>query len=161
MCLEKSSGFIVNVIEEIRRISKTLSVPGMVMGLFDSIRSLLTDLIIVHALKIEFQTTGVNEDDLDERLQLTIFRIVQEQLNNILKHSKATHATINLTRQGNEIILFISDNGRGCNILEAEKGVGHINIMNRVEFYHGSVTTVSKPGEGYQLKVVLPLNGLR
>jgi len=161
MCLEKSSGFIVNVIEEIRRISKTLSVPGMVMGLFDSIRSLLTDLIIVHALKIEFQTTGVEEENLDDRLQLTIFRIVQEQLNNILKHSKATHATINLTRQGNEIILFISDNGRGCNILEAEKGVGHINIMNRVEFYHGSVTTVSKPGEGYQLKVVLPLNGLR
>jgi len=113
----------------------------------------------VHALKIEFQTTGVEEEDLDERLQLTIFRIVQEQLNNILKHAKATCATIHLTRPGNEIILLISDNGNGCTILEEEKGVGIINIRSRVELYHGKVTIVSLPGEGYALKVVLPLTG--
>lgn len=159
MCLEKSSGFIVNVIEEIRRISKTLSTPGMVIGLFDSIKNLLNDLIMIHAIKIEFQGAGIDEENLDERLQLTIFRIVQEQLNNILKHAKATHATINLIKQENEIVLRISDNGDGCNILESKKGVGIINIKDRAELYHGSVTTVSKPGEGYELKVVLPLNG--
>jgi PAS domain S-box-containing protein len=157
MCLHKSSGFIVNVIEEIRRISKTLSTPGMNMGLFDSIRMLLDDLIMVHALKIEFQTTGVAEEDLDERLQLTIFRIVQEQLNNILKHAKATCATINLTRLANKITLLISDNGNGCNILEEETGIGISNIKSRAELYHGKVTIVSLPGEGYALKVVLPL----
>jgi PAS domain S-box-containing protein len=157
MCLNKSSGFIVNVIEEIRRISKTLSTPGMNMGLFDSIRMLLDDLIMVHALKIEFQTTGVVEENLDERLQLTIFRIVQEQLNNILKHAKATRATINLTRLANKIILLISDNGNGCNILEEETGIGISNIKSRAELYHGKVTIVSLPGEGYALKVVLPL----
>jgi PAS domain S-box-containing protein len=157
ICLDKSSGFIVNVIEEIRRISKALLTPGMVMGLFDSIRMLLDDLLMVQALKIDFQTTGVNEDDLDERLQLTIFRIVQEQLNNILKHAKATCAAIHLTRLRNEIILLISDNGNGCDILQEEKGVGIINIKSRVELYHGKVTIVSPPGEGYALKVVLPL----
>ena len=159
MCLEKSSGFIVNVIEEIRRISKTLSTPGMTMGLFDSIKIILDDLMVLHALKIEFQNAGTNEEDLDERLQLTIFRIVQEQLNNILKHAKATHAIINLSRKGNDIYLLISDNGEGSNILEVDKGVGIINIKSRAEFYHGSVTVVSKPGEGYELKIVLPLNG--
>jgi PAS domain S-box-containing protein len=157
MCLEKSCGFIVTVIEEIRRISKTFSAPGMVMGLFESIRLLLDDLIMVHALKIEFQTTGVGEEDLDERLQLTIFRIVQEQLNNILKHAKAAFASISLTRRQNEVILIISDNGNGCNILEEEKGVGIINIRSRAELYHGKVTIESMPGEGYALKVVLPL----
>jgi PAS domain S-box-containing protein len=157
MCLEKSSGFIVNVIEEIRRISKTLSTPGMNMGLFDSIKILLGDLIMVNALKIEFQTSGVDEENMDERLQLTIFRIVQEQLNNILKHAKATHATINLTKQEDEIFLVISDNGEGSNILEAEKGIGIINIRSRAKLYHGRVTIASKPGEGYELKVVLPL----
>jgi two-component system, NarL family, sensor histidine kinase UhpB len=85
---------------------------------------------------------------------------VQEQLNNILKHAKATYATINLTRRGNEIILLISDNGNGCNILEEGKGVGIVNIKSRAEFYHGSVTIVSRPGEGYELKVVFPLNVL-
>jgi PAS domain S-box-containing protein len=158
MCLEKSSGFIVNVIEEIRRISKTLSTPGMIMGLFESIEILLDDLITVHAIKIEFQADGINEEEMDEKLQLTIFRIVQEQLNNILKHANATYATINLRKQENEIVLLISDNGNGCNILKKEKGVGILNIKSRAELYNGIVTTISKPGEGYTLKVVLRLN---
>jgi PAS domain S-box-containing protein len=157
MCLEKSSGFIVNVIEEIRKISKTLSTPGMIMGLFESINILIDDLITVHAIKIEFQKDGVDEEDLDEKLQLTIFRIVQEQLNNILKHANATNATINLTIQGNEIILLISDNGNGCTISKEGKGVGITNIKSRAELYHGIVKTVSNPGEGYALKVVLRL----
>jgi PAS domain S-box-containing protein len=157
MCLEKSSGYIMNVIEEIRRISKTLSTPGMVMGLFDSIEILLEDLIAVHAIKIEFQKEGVAEEDLDEKLQLTIFRIVQEQLTNILNHANATCAAINLTKQANEITLLISDNGNGCNILKEGKGVGMMNIRSRAELYHGIVTTVSNPGEGYALKVVLRL----
>jgi signal transduction histidine kinase len=131
----------------------------MVMGLFDSIKLLLDDLIMAHALKIEFQAAGVDEETLDERLQLTIFRIVQEQLNNILKHAKATCATIHLTRMGNKIILLISDNGNGCNILEEEQGVGFINIKSRAELYHGNVSIVSMKGEGFALKVVLHLTG--
>lgn len=157
-CLDKSSGYILKVIEEIRRISKTLSTPSMVMGLFESIKILLDDLTMIHAIKIEFRDAGIDEKDLDERLQLTIFRIVQEQLNNILKHAKATRATIDLIKEQNEIVLRITDNGVGCNISEEEKGVGNMNIKSRVELYHGRVTIVSKPGEGYDLKVVLPLN---
>jgi len=158
MCLEKSSGFIVEVIEEIRRISKTLSTPGMIMGLLDSIHILLDDLITVHAIKIDFQEDGINEEEMDEKLQLTIFRMVQQQLNNILKHANATCATINLTKQGNEIVLLISDNGNGCDILKEGKGVGIMNIKSRAELYNGSVTTISNPGEGYALKVALRLN---
>src|SRR5580658_3505633 len=157
MCLEKSSDYIMNVIEEIRRISKTLSTPGMIMGLLESIKILLDDLITVHAIKIEFHEEGINEVELDEKLQLTIFRIVQEQLNNILKHANATSATINLTKHGNEIILLISDNGIGCDILKEGMGIGIINIKSRAELYSGIVTTVSKPHEGYVLKVVLRL----
>ena len=158
MCLDKSSGFILEVINEIRRISKTLSTPGIVIGLSDSIKILLADLIMVHAIKIEFHEVDVTEEDLDQRLQLTIFRIVQEQLNNILKHAQATRATIKLTRKRSELILRISDNGIGCNILEPEKGIGIVNIRSRAELYHGKVTIVSKPGDGYKLKVVLPCN---
>ena len=157
MCLDKSCGFIVNVINEIRRISKTLSTPGMVMGLVDSIRILIDDLITIDAIKIEFEV-DIHEEDLDERLQLTIFRIVQEQLNNISKHAKATQASINLTSQGNEIVLLISDNGKVHDVTEGPGDVGIINIRSRAESYHGSVTNVSKRGKGCELKVVLLLN---
>jgi signal transduction histidine kinase len=165
--LEKSCGFIVNVIDEIRRISKVLVLPGMhIIGLFDNIKNLLHDLALVHPIKIKFHKENIAEKDLDEKLQLTIFRIVQEQVNNILKHSKAAHASISLSRQGNEILLLISDDGKGCDIQKERKpagiinGVGIINIKSRSELYGGSVTIISQPGAGYELKVVLLLNVL-
>jgi PAS domain S-box-containing protein len=156
--LEKSSGYIVDVIEEIRKISKTLIPPGMhILGLFDSIKILLDDLSMIHPIKIEFQQEGIDKKDLDEKIQLNIFRIVQEQLNNILKHSQASIASIHLSRHENEIVLLISDNGQGYDTSERRKGVGIRNIISRAELFRGTVTIASKPGEGYQLKVVLPL----
>ena len=158
--LDKSSGYIVAVIEEIRKISKTLASPGLhLMGLFESINILLDDLVAIQPIRIDFQENGLNEEHLDEKLQLDIFRIVQEQLNNIMKHSGATQVTISLARQENEIILLIYDNGQGCDLSKERKGVGIINIRSRAELYRGKVSIASKPGEGYELRVVLHLNG--
>jgi len=159
MFLGKSSRYILKVIEEIRKISKTLATPGShVMGLSSSIKVLLDDMIMVHPIKIEFQEEGIDEEKIDKKLQLDIFRIVQEQLNNILKHSKATHASIHLTRNEDEIDLLISDNVEGCDILKENGGMGILNIKSRAESNHGVVTIISKPGEGYELNVVLPLH---
>ena len=159
--LDKSSGLIVKVMEEIRQISKALVIPDInIIGLLDNIKNLIHDLNIAHPIKIEFQNDGINEKDLDEKLQVTIFRIIQEQSNNILKHAKATRAIINLSRLENKVILLISDNGEGCDISKEKNGVGIINIKSRADLYNGSVTIVSKAGEGYALKVVLPLNVL-
>jgi signal transduction histidine kinase len=161
MCLDKSSGYIIKVIEEIRKISKTLTTPSAhLMGLIESIRNLLDDLAVIHLIKIEFHEEGIVERELPEKLQLDILRIVQEQLNNIFKHSKATHASIDLTRHENEIILLISDNGEGCDTSMERKGVGLINIRTRAESNHGWVSIASKPGEGYALKVVLHLTAV-
>lgn len=158
MCLEKSSTYILNVIDEIRRISKTLATPGMrFIGVVESIRGLVDDLVMVHALKIEFYEKGIGEEELDEELQLNIFRIVQEQTNNILKHAKATHAHISLTKLPDKIQLVISDDGVGCDVSKTKKGVGIIHIKSRAELFHGKTSIVSKPGEGYTLKVILPL----
>lgn len=156
MCLEKSTGYIMKVIEEIRKISKAMAIPSPhIMGLIESINNLVDDLIVIHPVKIEFREKGIVENMLDERLQLDIFRIVQEQLNNILKHSSATSATIDLLRQENELVLLISDNGKGCDTFQEVTGVGLLNITSRAESYQGKVTVISSPGEGYTLKVVL------
>ncbi|MGZ8558948.1 MAG: PAS domain S-box protein [Chitinophagaceae bacterium] len=158
--LEKSCDLIVNVIEEIRRIAKNLVIPGThIISLFDNINNLINDLANIHTLKIEFHA-DVDEEKLNDNLQINIFRIVQEQLNNILNHANAKDAAINLSRQENEIILLISDNGQGCDILKEKKGVGIINIKSRAELCHGKAEIESEPGNGFQLKVVLPLNGM-
>jgi PAS domain S-box-containing protein len=156
--LKKSCEFLINVIDEVRRISKNLAPPGSIIGLGDSIRNLLEDMTLMHPLKIDFYGDGINEAELNEKLQLTVFRVVQEQMNNIIKHANATRATIHLGRQEDQLVLLITDNGVGYDLSEEKPGVGIINIKTRVELYHGKVTIASKPGEGYKLKVELPLN---
>lgn len=137
ICLEKSSAYLVNVMEEIRRISKSLSAPIMVLELVDSINVLMDDMVLVNPLKFDFREEGINEERLDEKLQLTIFRIVQEQMNNIIKHAQASGASIHLNGLADKIVLTISDNGEGCDLLEENNGIGIINMKSRVESHHG------------------------
>lgn len=156
--LNKSSDLVVTVIEEIRVLTKKLIVPGIeIIGLFDNIRNLVDDLLLINPIMIDFSTLDLQEAAIDEKLQLNIYRIVQEQLNNILKHSKATHAAIELRKAANNIILTISDNGIGCDTAKKKNGVGIRNISSRAELCKGNMEVVSKPGKGYLLKVVLPL----
>ncbi len=158
ICLENSAEYLDQVITEVREMYKKLSVPDIrVIGLFDNINSLIQDLNNAHPIKFDFFNEGIDEEeDLEHNLQIDILRIVQEQLNNIIKHANATLATIRLTRKANEIILAISDNGKGCKISKEKKGVGIINIKSRTELYGGRVLIKSKPGKGYELKVVIP-----
>jgi len=156
--LERASGYIVNVIEGIRKIATTMDMHRMFKGLFESVQMLADDLTMTSPIKIDFQRNGISEEEIEEKLQMDIFRIVQEQLNNIIKHAGATRVLINLTRESNEAILLISDNGQGCDLLNVKMGLGIINMISRAELYHGKLTTASKPGKGYELKVVLSLD---
>jgi PAS domain S-box-containing protein len=154
MLLQKSAGYIHTVIEEIRDISKNLAAPRLnVMGLTESIKILAEDIMRINPIHIRFEEMGNNLEELNETLQLDIFRIVQEQLNNILKHSNASQAEISLANKSKSIELVIADNGVGCDIASNNKGVGIMNIVSRADLYQGNVSIVSHPGEGYILKV--------
>lgn len=156
--LEKTSDFIVDVIKEIRRISKHLIVPKSdIIGLFDNIKNLLFDLHEINPIKIKFTEAGIQEDEIDEKMQLTIYRIIQEQVNNILKHSEATAASIKLGKEKKDIVLTIADNGKGDANSNEKRGVGIINIKSRVALCNGTVTVATAPGKGYELKVLMPL----
>ena len=162
MLLQKSVGYIVTVIEEIRDISKHLAIPRLnIMGLAESIKILIEDVMRINPIHIQFRERGIHPAELNEALQLDIFRIVQEQLNNILKHAKASQAEIQLAKTNDTVELVISDNGEGCDITTNNKGVGIMNIMIRADLYQGTVSILSHPGEGYVLKVGFPIKALR
>ncbi len=158
ICLKNSTDYIDQVIGEIKRIYKALVIPDIrVISLFDNIKNLIGDINLEQTVIFSFYEQGIDlEEDLDKNMQLDIFRMVQEQLNNIITHANATHATIKLTKHDNNIILNISDNGKGTNKSTQKKGVGIFNISSRAELYNGFVSIISIPGEGYTLKVVLP-----
>jgi PAS domain S-box-containing protein len=156
--LEKSSGYITDVMQEIRRISKILEPPGLeILSLADSIQILLDDFRIIHPMEIDFSIEGIDPADIDKQLQINIFRIIQEQLNNILHHAQASLITVRISGGKNSIILFIGDNGKGYDVSQKSNGVGIRNIMSRAEIYNGTVTIISKPGKGYSLNIVFQL----
>jgi two-component system sensor histidine kinase UhpB len=91
-------------------------------------------------------------------VKLTIFRICQEQLNNIVKHSKANWISIQLTVKNQTLRLKIEDNGVGFDTRLGKKGIGLMNIFNRVESHNGVVDVVSSPGGGCTLQLSIPLD---
>lgn len=157
MFLEKSSDYILEVIQEIRKISKALITPVLVMGLIDSIKILINDLLLTNPIGLELLEENVDEALLSDKLQLDIFRIVQEQMQNILKHAQASQATIAIKQTLYSITLQIQDNGKGCELNSGKNGVGIMNIQSRAELCGGRMNILSAPDEGFILKVVIPI----
>ncbi|NVE96059.1 sensor histidine kinase, partial [Altererythrobacter lutimaris] len=111
--LKQSSGFIFNAIEEIRKLSKALVTPLIKdFGLAKAIDGLVEDILVANQMSIEFFYEAFYEEDINYEFKLNIFRIVQEQINNIIKHSGASYVTIELYRD-DFIRLSIADNGKG------------------------------------------------
>lgn len=156
--LKQSSGFILNAIEEIRKLSQTLVTPLIKhFGLSKAIEGLLEDVSAVNTLEIDLTADSFYEEDIKYDFKLSIFRIVQEQMNNIIKHSKATTVNIELLRNDKEVYLRIEDNGIGFDIGLQRKGIGIYNIISRSDLYNGIVDIQSSPGNGCIIGIVFPI----
>lgn len=153
---EKSVGYLLMAIEEIRKLSRELVTPQLQEnGLIKSIRALADDLSVTTKMLIRFSHDN-EADILEHGKQITLFRIIQEQLKNIVTHSQARNVDILLQRKEDEIILLIRDDGKGFNVKQSSKGIGISNIYKRARFYNGDVDLRSAPGEGCVLEVRLP-----
>ena len=157
--LERSTELVSNAINEIRKISKSLITPGLrEIGLIESIEDIIDDMKMAkNDTLIELDLQNIAEDQIEDRRKLTLFRIVQEQLNNIVKHARATRVLIRLSVEGAFIVLTIADNGVGFDVGRHRKGVGITNIISRTELFNGRVDIQSAPGEGCTLSVSVPM----
>jgi PAS domain S-box-containing protein len=157
--LERSTQLVSNAINEIRKISKSLITPGLrEIGLIESIGDIIDDLKLAKdKMVIDLDLQNISEDQIEDRRKLTLFRIVQEQLNNIVKHSHATRVLIRLSVERDHIVLTMADNGVGFDVSQHRRGVGITNIISRAELFSGKVEIQSSPGEGCILTVSLPM----
>jgi NarL family two-component system sensor histidine kinase LiaS len=100
-----------------------------------------------------------SEQSLPLLLEQTLFRVTQETLSNIARHSGATAMEVYLAWEGDQVTLTISDNGRGFNPATANgKGVGLRSMRERVEAVGGQLTVTSQPGAGTQVMVCIKRN---
>ena len=158
--INRVAGNISDAINEIRSISRSL-VPASIgdLGLIVSIKDLVENINAAKQLKIEFQHQGDIDATIDEKKKLMLFRIIQEQVNNVLKHAGATGAFISLTVNPLNINLTIQDNGKGFELekITTKKGVGLSNIVSRVQLFNGTINIITAPGEGCTLNINVPL----
>jgi len=158
MYLTRSSEYTLTAIEEIRKLTKGLTADVIKnFGLFEAIRNICKDTMEVNPIKISYKLDLLIENKVSDKFKLTVYRIMQEQLTNILKHAKATEVTISLSQNKKSLLLSIADNGVGFNTNKRKKGIGIANIKSRSMAYNGRADFFSTPGQGCVLSVKFPL----
>lgn len=155
--LVKSTRYTQECINEIRSISKRLSAPSLGrISLQDSIRELVDSINLSKRLEVIYIPQGLDNRCIPYDLHLTVYRIVQEGLNNIIKYSQAQVACIAIKRSGNTLCLTISDNGKGFDTKAKRTGIGITNMKTRAENLHGEFSITSAPGKGCEIKICFP-----
>ena len=142
---------------EARNLSHRMVMPRFSESSFcQELQQLLTKYEDDHRY-ISLQASKLDERMLSAGIKETLYRIVQEQLNNIEKYAKASRVKVEMLSYPDNVILAIEDNGVGFDTTKRRKGIGLTNILNRAESYNGSATIVSEPGKGCKLLVEVPL----
>jgi PAS domain S-box-containing protein len=141
--------------EEIRLLTHRLVTPVKNVDLEELVKELINVLTKNTQLKTSFTYAVVNES-LSDDLKLNIYRIVQEQTNNILKYAQASNVIISITEKDKIITATIEDDGKGFVVSDKKRGVGLSNMVNRAGTYNGIVDIKSSPGNGCKIIVTLP-----
>jgi two-component system, NarL family, sensor histidine kinase UhpB len=158
--LGSAKQMIGQAIKEIRKLSKKLAPPSLDnIGLKQAIESIVATLQIVNNIQFELDIDEFDETCISDEQKLTLYRIFQEQINNVLKHAQATVVSISLNQHHNKAILIIGDNGIGSNVNTSseKKGIGLQNIVARTQMLNGMVDIITQPNNGFTLKVQMPL----
>lgn len=149
LCLEKSADTLKMAIHEVRKLSHSLvnySVEDF--GLYGAVKYMLKNLCINNDTRIVFWMHPCFESKLSIKEKIHVFRIIQEQITNIIKHAAATKVLISLTQAEDQFSLRISDNGKGFNEKECNPGIGISNMIRRIKALNGHLHITSALNSG-------------
>lgn len=153
----KQAEILQNCITEIRTLSHSLVTPALQRKFEDEIRLLVNNTLPSHYYKVKTRFVGEGIKQLSTETQLHLFRILQEQLNNINKHAAGNEVTIVFKTANDHLLLSVEDNGIGADSSEASHGIGLINIANRAKVINAELSIKTSPGKGFKLLVKVPL----
>jgi signal transduction histidine kinase len=153
--LEKTAGLS----GAIRSISHQLHSPVLTLvGLPGALRSLCRQFQASTGIRV-FLTIGRDVEEIPGDAALSLYRIAQESLNNIGRHSGASTARVRLTRKAHEVQLTISDSGNGFTSESRSKdGLGLISMEERARALHGTFKIRTQPGAGTHVRAAIPLS---
>ena len=159
--IENGKLMLGEVISRLRNIALDLRPPDLeIVGLPGAMREYFKNVKIQSGLKMDFKE-NLNNKRINDNVSITLYRIMQEALTNVIKHAKATKVKVTLTSLKNEIKLSIKDNGKGFNIdKRIQEGKMHIGIRGMREITNsldGTFNITSTPGKGSKIRVTFPI----
>ncbi|MGB8190804.1 MAG: sensor histidine kinase [Chitinophagaceae bacterium] len=147
---ERSLDMLDTSIMELRRVAHNM-MPEMLtkFGLDEALKEYCASVSATKLLAVKYQSHGM-ADRVDISIEIIVYRIVQELLNNILKHASATEAFVQLIREDGRLNVVVEDNGKGFDTaaLVNSQGAGWVNIRSRVEYLKGQLDIHSGHGKG-------------
>lgn len=152
---EKSLNMLDTSISELRRVAHNMMPEALAkFGLDDALKDYCSAFQSSSNMHVQYQSFGM-EKRLPAGTEIILYRIVQELLNNTVKHAKATEVIVQLIRTENRVSVTVEDNGKGFDIqsLERSKGAGWSNIRTRVDYLKGKLEMDSQPGQGTSVNV--------
>ena len=143
--------------DDIRDISHQM-MPRSLMenGLVNAFEDLLNNSFKYSEISYNFEHNGVQDKRFEERIEICLYRVLQELINNIIKHSGATEMSVLLYKQKDSLILMVDDNGVGMKG-SSEKGHGVLNMKSRIDMIKGSINFEPSHQSGTSAMIVIPL----
>lgn len=154
-CKAYTADLLSTSIKDIRRISHDLMPTVLAeFGLNAAIKEVCEQL--QNGIQFNYQVS-IGTVKLENFLELAVFRTVQELMTNVVKHSQATNADVEVIVDGAEVLILVTDNGKGMPLDQNENsGIGLRSIRNKVDLLKGSLDIESTVGKGTKIKVRLP-----
>lgn len=147
--------------KEVRNISYQMMPATLIqLGFIPAIENLLKRVFTPSNIKYDFEQIGITER-LPEKIEVSIFRITQELLNNVLKHSEANFVSLLITLKANVVTMIFEDNGKGFDVTTIKKGIGFSSLSSRVELLNGDIKYEKGDGVGTMAIVKIPVYDLR
>ena len=146
--MQEFSGELKSLASEVHRLAHDLH-PSKLdqLGLTAAVRGFCKELAVAHEIAIEFEPGDV-PPALPDDVSLCLYRITQEALQNVVKHSGATAAKVELAAHGRELHLVVADDGHGFDLQAIELGasLGIVGMRERVRMVHGQISSAIPPG---------------
>lgn len=135
----KSITQLDDAIAEMRRVAHNMMPENLLkFGLKDTLQNYCDVISKNSGVNVIFQSFGM-EGRLEQTTEIVIYRIVQELLNNTIKHANATECYVQISKNENQINLTVEDNGKGFDVDAQKNGIGLSNIQNRVDYLKGKL----------------------
>lgn len=158
LAFDRSMDMLNSSIDEMRRVAHNMMPEALVkFGLDTALNDFCTEVDQSGALQVNYQSFGIHKEMIEQTTAITIYRIVQELINNTMKHASAKSAIVQLSKTNGMISVTVEDDGKGfrTDILQQAKGMGWNNIRSRVDYLNGKMDVRSEAGKGTSVHIEL------